>query len=500
MLLMETIAKIRRLFYKDKLSRREIAKRLRLNRRTVSKHLNTSEPPKYQRRKQEYPKLGPYLEFINAHLLADVAKPARERLSIRRFFEVLKSHGYEGQYSALSAYARRFNAQQRLKETKVFIPQSFGVAEAYQFDWSIETVKLAGELVKVSVAHLRLCNSRAFFIKAYPNQQMEMLMDAHNEAFEFLGGACSRGIYDNMKTAVIAIQAGKERTWNEQFLGLMNHYLIEPVACTPASGWEKGQVERQVKTLRKRLFEPTLSFTNLQELNTYLREQCSLLMHEFKHPEDKKVTVAQALEVEKGSLTRCSAYSWYRAKLVYVSNLSLVVYQGHKYSVPCEFAGKEVTLQVFAQHIKVVYQGQCIATHERSFVKNASSYNAWHYLSALKRKPGALRNGEPFLNWQLPAPLLELQKYLLAKPKGDKAMVELLSLVAEHGEETGLIAASLALEEGVPTVEAVRNIINRLNEPMIPQMKGKEIPLNTPPQANCMRYDNLLKGDLHATR
>lgn len=79
-------------------------------------------------------------------------------------------------------------------------------------------------------------------------------------------------------------------------------------------------------------------------------------------------------------------------------------------------------------------------------------------------------------------------------------MVELLSLVAEHGEETGLIAASLALEKGVPTVEAVRNIINRLNEPMIPQMKGKEIPLNTPPQANCMRYDNLLKGDLHATR
>lgn len=88
----------------------------------MSKHLNTSEPPKYQYRKQEYPKLGSYLEFINAHLLVDAAKSTRERLSIRRFFEVLKSHGYEGQYSALSAYARRFNAQQRLKETKVFIP------------------------------------------------------------------------------------------------------------------------------------------------------------------------------------------------------------------------------------------------------------------------------------------------------------------------------------------------------------------------------------------
>lgn len=500
MLVMETIAKIRRLFYKDKLSRREIAKRLRLNRRTVSKHLTTTEPPKYQRNKQEYPKLGPYLEFINAHLLSDAAKPAKERLSIRRLFELLKSQGYEGQYSALSTYTRRFNAQQHLKETKVFIPQSFGVAQAYQFDWSTESVKLAGQLVKLSVAHFRLCHSRAFFIKAYPNQQMEMLMDAHNNAFEFFGGACSRGIYDNMKTAVTAIQVGKERIWNEQFLGLMNHYLIEPVACTPASGWEKGQVERQVKTLRKRLFEPVLSFANLDELNAYLREQCNLLMQEFKHPEDKTITVAQALEIEQPSLTRCSAYPWYRAKLVYVSNLSLVTYQGHRYSVPCEFTGKEVTLQIFAGQIKVIYQGQCIAIHTRSFVKNASSYNAWHYLSALKRKPGALRNGEPFLNWQLPAPLLELQKYLLARPKGDKAMVELLSLIAEHGEDAGLTAASLALEEGVPTVEAVHNIINRLKEPIIPKIKGKEIPLNMPPQADCLRYNSLLKGELHASR
>lgn len=97
MLLMKIIAKIRRLFYKDNLSRREIAKRLRLNQRTVSKHLNITEPPKYQHSKHEYPKLGPYLEYINTHLLSDAAKLAKERLSIRRLFEFLRCQGFEGQ-------------------------------------------------------------------------------------------------------------------------------------------------------------------------------------------------------------------------------------------------------------------------------------------------------------------------------------------------------------------------------------------------------------------
>ncbi|EOR72992.1 putative transposase, partial [Yersinia enterocolitica subsp. palearctica YE-150] len=56
----------------------------------------------------------------------------------------------------------------------VFIPQRFSAADAYQFDWSFETVKLNGLLVKLKVAHFRLCHSRAFFIRAYPNEKLDM--------------------------------------------------------------------------------------------------------------------------------------------------------------------------------------------------------------------------------------------------------------------------------------------------------------------------------------
>ena len=70
------------------------------------------------------------------------------------------------------------------------------------------------------------------FVRAYPRESQEMVFDAHNRAFAFFKGACTRGIYDNMKTAVDAILVGKARDYNRRFL--CGHYLVEPVACTPA--------------------------------------------------------------------------------------------------------------------------------------------------------------------------------------------------------------------------------------------------------------------------
>lgn len=500
MLCMETIIKISRLYHKDKLSQREIAAQLGLNRRTVKKHLTTIDQPVYKRSIKFYPKLGAYLPLINEHLYAELKKPPKERLSIRRFFERLRVQGYTGDYSSVCRYVRSFKKEISSFTGDVFIPQHFEAGEAYQFDWSTELVYLAGKATKLKVAHLKLSHSRAFFIKAYFNETMEMLVDAHNAGFAYFGGVCKRGIYDNMKTAVSRVGQGKDRVWNPQFLGLMNHYLIEPQACNRAAGWEKGQVERQVNTLRKRIFEPVLSFSTLEELNAYLLDQCRALAEQFKHPERKNLTITGVFNEEQGTFSQCVPYIWYRAKLVNVNPLSLISCDGHKYSVPCTLVGKQVTVQTFAEEIKVIHEGKCVAQHIRSFVKHQASYNPWHYLKALERKPGALRNGEPFLNWELPQPIKQLQAHLITKPKGDRAFIKLLSLIAEYGEDVGVTAACLALEERVPSVEAVQNIINRLLEPSIPELKVKEIPLHCPPQGNCERYNSLLtKGAIHAT-
>jgi transposase len=101
-----------------------------------------------------------------------------------------------------------------------------------------------------------------------------MVFDAHDRGFAFFKGACTRGIYDNMKTAVETVFVGKERQYNRRFLQMCSHYLVQPVACTPASGWEKGQVENQVGLVRERFFTPRLRVKSLEELNVWLLDKC----------------------------------------------------------------------------------------------------------------------------------------------------------------------------------------------------------------------------------
>src|SRR5471030_1028578 len=96
----------------------------------------------------------------------------------------------------------------------------------------------------VKAAHMKLSHIRMPFVRTYFRETQELVFDAHDKAFGFYGGACRRGIYDNMKTAVEAIFIGKARQYNRRFLQMCSHHLIEPVACSPASGWEKGPLRQ----------------------------------------------------------------------------------------------------------------------------------------------------------------------------------------------------------------------------------------------------------------
>ena len=122
----------------------------------------------------------------------------------------------------------------------------------------------------VKVAHFRLAYSRKMFVVAYPRETQAMLMDAHNRAFDIYGGVPKQLIYDNLKTVVDCIFVGKERQFNRRFMALANHYLFEPIACTPAAGWEKGQIENQVGNVREWLFTPRAKFESFDALNAGL--------------------------------------------------------------------------------------------------------------------------------------------------------------------------------------------------------------------------------------
>ena len=259
MLVVETIARIRREHFIKGKTIKEIARDLRVSRNTVRKVLRSGETSfEYEREVQPRPKLGRWTSELGALLAGNAVKPAREQLTLIRIFEELRGRGYDGGYDAVRRYARAWAKERGAATAAAYVPLSFAPGEAYQFDWSHEVVLLNGVTVIVKAAHVRLCHSRMLFVRAYPRETQEMVFDAHDRAFALFKGTCGRGIYDNMKTAVETIFVGKDRLYNRRFQQMCSHYLVDPVACTPASGWEKGQVENQVGLVRERFFTPRL--------------------------------------------------------------------------------------------------------------------------------------------------------------------------------------------------------------------------------------------------
>src|SRR5256714_4176582 len=286
MLVVETVARIRREHFIKGKTIKEIARDLKVSRNTVRRVLRSGATSfEYEREVQPRPKLGRWTAELEELLASNAAKAAREQLTLIRIFEDLRGRGYDGGYDAVRRYARRWAKERGQSTAAAYVPLSFAPGEAFQFDWSHEVVLLSGVTVIVEVAHVRLCHSRMLFVRAYPRETQEMVFDAHDRAFALFRGACTRGIYDNLKAAVDAIFVGRERAYNRRFLQMCSHYLVEPVACTPGAGWEKGQVENQVGLVRERFFTPRLRVKSFEELNAWLLDRCVAYARVHRHPE-----------------------------------------------------------------------------------------------------------------------------------------------------------------------------------------------------------------------
>jgi transposase len=427
-------------------------------------------------------------------LEGNAAKSAREQLTLIRIYEELRGRGYAGSYDAVRRYAGRWAKQHGQAMAAAYVPLSFAPGEAYQFDWSHEIVLLSGVTVTVKVAHLRLCHSRMLFVRAYPRETQEMVFDAHDRAFAFFKGACRRGIYDNMKTAVETIFVGKDRLYNRRFLQMCSHYLVDPVACTPASGWEKGQVENQVGLVRERFFTPRPRFKNLDELNDWLVDKCVAYAKAHRHPELSEQTVWELFEAERPKLVPYAGrFDGFHAVPASVSKTCLVRFDNNKYSVAASAVGRPVEVHAYADRIVIRQDGRVVSEHRRSFGRGGTFYNPWHYVPVLARKPGALRNGAPFKDWVLPAAMERVRRKLTDADDGNRQMVDILTAVLADGLLAVEAACAEALAQGVHSADVVLNILARQRNPGPPAiiLTPAALTLHHAPIADCARYDNL---------
>ena len=498
MICVETIGKIRRWHRVDKLSISKIAKRLSASRNTIAKYLDGEvTQPRYKQRPKRAPVMGAWVEKLEAMLAADALRPRKEQRTAQRLLDGLAEDGFTGSYPTVQRFVKAWHEERRHGVGTVFIPQSFAPGEAYQFDWSYEMVDLGGRPTPVKVAHLRLCHSRVFLAVAYLREAQEMVFDAHWRAFSLWGGSCQRGIYDNLKSAVELIFTGKARQYNRRFLQMASHYLIEPVACTPAAGWEKGQIENQVGHVRENIFTPRLRCQDLAELNALLARRCVQLAQTIAHPEERERTRWEVFEASERALLvpLGDEFDGCAEREVRVSSTALVHVDRNRYSVDCRYAGKTVSLRTYAGRIVAMAAGQIVGEHVRSFERDRTFFDPWHYVAALEKKPGALRNGTPFKDWALPLALREMRDRLCAKAGGDRQFVTILAAIAEDGIEAVSVACELALEANAISDGYVLNALNRFKpQPATEVVEAPQrLQLTLEPKANVARYDVLLK-------
>src|ERR1700761_8731929 len=498
MLVVETIGKIRRAYFLQKKPIKAICRELCLSRKVVRKVIRSEATEfHYERGRQPLPRIDPWREELDAMLLVNEGNPARERLTLIRIFEELRGLGYEGGYDLVRRYTKAWRAARGAGTAEAYVPLSFAPGEAYQFDWSHEVVLINGTTVTVKVAHFRLCHSRMLFVRAYPRETQEMVFDAHNRAFAFFKGTCTRGVYDNMKTAVEAVFIGKDRQFNRRFLRMCGHYLVEPTACTPASGWEKGQVENQVGVVRERFFTPRVRVASYEELNAWLLDRCVAYAKAHNHPDLTDRTIWQAFEAERPQLVQIiGPFDGFHATQASVSKTCLVRFDNNKYSVAARAVGRPIEIQAYADRIVIRQDGAIVGEHRRCFGRGETIYDPWHYVPVLARKPGALRNGAPFRDWRLPANLERVRRQLKGSDDGDRQMVSVLSAVLSDGLVAVEAACAEALAAGVHSADVILNILARRRDPRpaVTILVPEALRLRHAPIADCARYDRLRKA------
>jgi hypothetical protein len=323
------------------------------------------------------------------------------------------------------------------------------------------------------------------------------VFDAHDRAFAFFRGACTRGIYDNMKTAVDAILVGRDRSYNRRFLQMCSHYLVDPVACTPASGWEKGQVENQVGMVRERFFSPRLRVRSYEELNALLLDRCVAHARAHRHPELRDRTIWEVFEAERPSLVPYTGrFDGFHAVTASVSKTCLVRFDNNKYSVAAGAVGRPVEIRAYAERIEIRQDGRVVGEHRRHFGRDQTVFDPWHYVPVLARKPGAWRNGAPFKDWLLPGALERVRRKLAGVGDGDRQMVDILTAVLSDGLAAVEAACAEALRDGVHSADVVLNILARQREPPAPLtiLTPDALRLRHAPLADCARYDSLRRS------
>lgn len=494
--------KIRRAYFLEGQSVRQIAREQGHSRTTVKKAIGSAEEETYTpRESRDAPVLGPYKDRIDELLAENERLPRKQRYTGYKIYEEIYEAGYRGSESGV----RRYIGLQR-RETKkhqVYIPLEFDEGTDGQVDWGEAQAFIAGEETTVQLFLMRLCYSRKLFVRAYPTQRQEAFFEGHIHAFRHFQGIPQRLSYDNLKIAVQHILAEGGRQEQKAFVAFRSHYLFESHYCTPGQGHEKGRVEDGVGFARRRFMVPIPRADSFEELNSHLLAAC--LADDQRRVDRQEMTIGEAWEREKPYLLPLPQhdYEYYISKPVVLNGYSQVEFETNRYSVSTDQAYRNLLLRAYPFRVDIVHMDDVISSHPRCYEQKQDILDPLHYLPLLEQRPGAFEHAKPIRRWRKEWPpayerLLERLRAQGENGQGVREFVHVLNLHREYPADLVAQAVEHALEYGCTHADGVTLCLHQLleQERPMPSLSWTEPPPwaavgEQAPDLAC--YDRLLE-------
>jgi transposase len=362
------------------ISKLEIVHRLGIDRKTVRKYLSEVKgPPLVQQRPARQSQLEPFGDYLKKRL-------AQGCTNGKVLWREIQAQGYQGSYTILKDFLRPLRQDERWR-TEIRWESAPG--QYAQVDWGHFTIQLPDHsLMKLYAFVFTLVYSRVTYVEWTSRTDMATLERCHEHAFSYIGGVPRYIVYDRMKTVVLGEDEHGQVRFHPAFLDFAQYYGFTPKATPPYWPRGKGKVESGVKYVRRNFWPSLVTIAGIDDLNGRCREWLDKVANVRIHGTTGRSPLEMLKEEGLASPVGRPPYPAHPAVLRCVSRDCLVSYGGCRYSVPAEWAGKNVWVRAASGDCIVVSAGgQIISQQPLEPILKRTVITSSHYASLYGRQP-----------------------------------------------------------------------------------------------------------------
>lgn len=445
-------AEIRHMHLVEGVAKKDVARRLGLDVKTVRRALSKEAAPIARASSPRGRRLDPWRERIRGWISSE------PRISAKRIRRMLL-----GEVGAIAERSvREYVAEVRAEvfPSEAFVHRTHTPGRTFEADFGDTTARIAGALRRIKFVVATLPASNVYFAKAYPVERLECLLDGLSSFFCWLGGVPSRGVFDNTSLAVKEVLRGRERVETALFHAFRGAFPFDADFCAPAKAWEKGSVERGVEYVRGLCFRPIPEAGSFDDLNAMILSELDRDL-DHRRLQDGR-TAREAFAEERTRLRALPAHLPETCRVLtrVADRFAHVRVEQVAYSLPLAHARRAVTVKLFAERVELAVGAEVVSRARRSFEPGEMVLDPLHVLAALEKKHRAVNEATALKDWRLPEVFGRLRGELRAHTrKSDQEWIGVLRLLEEHAQEKVEAAVRAALLQGSPRLETVRLLL-----------------------------------------